>query len=353
MTVTILTEQVDLTEAKIDREARVLRNVKLIAAGTSLNRRHYSEDVLRKSAPLFEGVPSFDGHETRRNRVAETTGWYANVEYRNGALYADRYFSGTQAGRDVMSVVEDIVSGVAPKRLAGLSINASGKGKQQRLDDGDALVVESITKAESVDDVFSPAAGGSYTEAKQGDALALALIEAMEYQEFLEARPDYTERLRKEFKTARQDEALKAVAAEADQRVKDAEQMTEQTIAALTEAQETAQRLTAERDAALAEVQAARRDLAIEKALAGVRLPQDWRDSLREQLASADEAAWGSIIERETRKAQVIGYRPRVENVRGSDQHIEDAPLDEGQAFNPLPRNGERIEDWAQRITGH
>lgn len=354
---TILTEQVDLTEAQFDREARVLRNVKLIKAGTSLNRRHYSEDVLRKAAPLFDGVKSFDGHEQRQRRVAETTGWYANPVYRDCAIYADRHFSGTQAGRDVMSVVEDIVGGHAPKSLAGLSINAVGVGKMQRMGDVDTLVVESITKAESVDDVSTPAAGGSYTESasKSGDALAVALVEAMTYEEFLGAHPEFTERLRREIKQVRMDEQFKTALAESEDKLKTAVAAAEQASAALKEAQASVGALTSERDAALVEAATARRALTVEQTLHDPKrkLPLAWKDALRKALTESEPAQWDRIIEQHRKLASSLGYKPLV-TVTGAAQQVDVAPpvrMDESVRLTPTP--DEDLTAWLARMAGN
>jgi hypothetical protein len=309
---TILTEQIDLSEAQIDHEQRVLRNVVLIRAGTSGNRRHYSEELLQKSAALFEGVPAYDSHDSRKRTVAETTGWYKNVRYVDGALRGDRYFSGTQAGRDVQSIAEDIVSGVAPRTLAGLSINAVGAGKVQRLSDGDALVVESISKATSIDDVGRPAAGGGYVESASGDELALGLLEAMTIEEYTEARPDFIQRLQKEWKTMRDGKAVEAAKADADQSAE-----------ALNEAQATIARLTEERDAAVTEAETARRNLLVEQVLNDpkVKLPVLWKTKLRTELMEADPSQWGTLTEELQKLAASAGHSNRVP-VSGADQQI-------------------------------
>lgn len=335
---TILSEQIDLSEAQIDSAARVMRNVVLIRAGTSQNRRHYSESVLQKAAPLFEGVKSYDGHDNSRTRsVAETTGWYANVRYEAGALRADRHFSGTQAGRDVQSIAEDIISGKAPKSLAGLSINAVGEGKVQKLADGDALVVESITKAKSVDDVGNPAAGGGYTEAKQGDELAIALIEAMTFEEFYQARPEFIERIQKELKAVRQDEAVKAAKTEADHNLN-----------ALKEAQSTIQTLTTANEAALSQAETARRALLVEQTLNAVSLPATWKNDLRVKLTETAPDQWAAILQTERQKAESAGMKAQVK-VTGADQQVnESVPLPKSTSIEQQP--GESLSDYITRI---
>ena len=309
---TILTEQIDLSEAQIDHEQRVLRNVKLISAGTSLNKRHYSEAVLKAAVSLFEGTKAYDGHARGERRVGEITGAYSNIRLENGALRADRYFTRTQAGNDVFAIAEDIVSGRAPRSLAGLSINAVGNAKPGKIDGSDVVMVESITAVHSVDDVSVPAAGGGYTEAADGDAMTRSLLDAMTIEEYTEARPDFIQRLQKEWKTMRDGEAVKAAKADADQSAE-----------ALQEAQATIARLTEEREAAVTEAETARRALSVEQVLNDpkVKLPAAWKTELRTKLIEADPPTWGTLLETYHKLAASAGHRASVP-VSGADQQI-------------------------------
>lgn len=317
MTTTILIEQLDLSEAQFEPENRVLRNVGLIRAGKSLNKRFYSEDVLQKAVSVFEGAKAFDSHasgEKRERRVGELTGWYENVRYEGGVIKADRHFLPTTAGKDVMSVVEAIKNG-APRNLAGLSINAIGTGKMQKMDDGDYLHIESITSANSVDDVVNPAAGGSYLlTASSGDDMAAQLVAAMTFEEFFDSRPDYIKRIQNEMKTVRQDDAIKAAKAEADKH-----------LTALTEAQGNLTALQTAHEATVTELATARRELAIEKALRAAMLPALYESDLRKRLTTVNEAEWADIIETEKKKAQQA-VKPRVA-VTGSGQQVHTQPV--------------------------
>lgn len=329
-------EFLDLSEAQMDADGRVLRNVTLITAGMSANRRLYSEAVLEKAAPLFEGVKAYDGHKRGPRSVGEITGWYTNVRYDGGKLRADRYFANTDAGRNVMAVAEDIVTGRAPASLAGLSINAVGTARSERRDGVDVTVVEAITGATSVDDVDVPAAGGTYLAASDdGDELTTMLLMSMTYDEWFNARADYRERALKEWKTARQDTAVTAAKAEADRLT-----------AALQEAEGRIAALTVERDAARTEAFDARRELAVSEALSRVALPAAWKVDLRAQLLAVDEAEWPDIIGREQRKAQAA---PRQSVVTGAGQQVQPAV---GNAIResvmPLPH--EDAEAYARRM---
>ena len=64
--------------------------VVLITAGDSLNQRRYSESLLRKAAPMFEGARAFADHPTKdewaqrsgNRSVKELVGWYDGVQFK-------------------------------------------------------------------------------------------------------------------------------------------------------------------------------------------------------------------------------------------------------------------------------
>lgn len=306
----VLAEALDLSEAQFDTDNRILRDVILIRSGKSLNKRNYPEAVLQSAVSVFEGSRAFDSHAKGERRVGELTGYYQNVRYENGTLKADRHFLPTTAGKDVMAVVEAIKNG-APRTLAGLSINAVGTGKVQKIDGEDILNVESITSANSVDDVVSPAAGGTYLTASTGDELANAYIAALTFEEWFEARPEYVKRVQGEMKAVRQDDAVKAAKAEADQRQ-----------AALEIAQDTVTGLTEQNTKLLADIEAVRRELVLEKTLNKVQLPASWKVSLREQLTKADPQEWEGIVEREIEKSKMGAKRIEV---TGAGQQVAES----------------------------
>lgn len=318
----VFIEALELTEAQADAGERVIHNVVLIRAGMSKNRRFYSEGVLQKAAGVFEGAKAYANHPSRaeskdrpERSVRDITGWYANVRYEEGALRGDRYFTRNQAGADAWAIAEDILSGRAPHTLAGLSINAVGTGKMDTFEDGEALRVESISAAVSVDDVSNPAAGGTYAlVAGNSDEIVTGVMESLTFTEWFEARPDYVKRLQNEMKAARQDGAVKAAKAEADR-------LTE----ALEAAQEAVKTLEAEREAARLSEAEARRELAVERALTGVNIPAAWKADLREQLKTAEPEGWAGIIEREIKKAKAAGAA-RVP-VTGAGQQVGVPPM--------------------------
>ena len=327
MTTTILNEAIDFTEATINTERRQIQGVVLIRAGMSKNRRFYSEDVLKTAAPIFEGSKAYIDHGKGARSVRDLSGYYTNVRYGDGKLLADRTFTRNQAGQDAWEIAQEALSPNAPGNFVGLSINAIGSAKKHATEN-DALEIESITAAVSVDDVDTPAAGGGYKEGDTND-LTTAFWEAVTLEEYTQARPDYIERLKKEWKTTRQDDALKAAQAES-----------ERLQAALTEAQAQIETLQQERDTAIAEQARASREAHVEQALSKANVPADWKKPLRESLLKADEAAWASLIETEEQKAKSAGHRIAVS---GAGQQVN-PPLKETAQSKTAPYDMRHVQ---------
>jgi hypothetical protein len=333
MTTHIFTEAIDLSEATLDIDNRVLRGAVLIFAGESANKRHYPADVLRNSLGVFEGVKSFSDHPTRSDQkersersIRDITGWYENVRFENDRLVADRHFVPTQAGNDAWALAEMIASGKAPKNLAGLSINAVGTAKKR--DDG-GMVVESITFAHSVDDVTTPAAGGSYIESQGGDTLLAAVLQEMTFDEWYQTRPEYTERVKKEMKSVRQDTALT-----------EAQALAERVQTELNTAQETLRQTEAQRVADVEQIEALRREVAFEKMARKVSFPKEWEISLREQLLALPMTEWTAIIDSEKQKARAAGHRATVQ---GAGQQIHTPLAAHSPPRDPVTELRERL----------
>lgn len=362
----LLNEAIDLTEAtNIDLERRQINGVVLIKAGMSKNRKFYSEAVLRNSVPIFEGAKAYANHPDPAIRsarsVRELTGWYSNVHYEEGrGLIADRHFIETSAGNDVWAIAKAVKEGRAPKHLAGLSINAVGNASRKKFDDGDALNVESITAAQSVDDVSEAAAGGTYL-GESTDTLTTAFYKTMLFEEWRDSRPDYLERMKKSWQEIKRDEQLAAALDETKglksqlKAIEDfrAEMVdTEKLQSDLKEAQGALQAKRSEHDTAVEQLTAARRELGIERALRQVNLPSQWEKDLRESLLKTPESEWAGIIDREKAKAKSAGHRV---SVSGAGQQVN-APLKEAEkpkeisGRDLLPKPSEKIDDWQRRI---
>ena len=335
-----LIEALDFSEAQVDGDASVIRNVVLIRAGMSANKRLYRPEVLAAAVPVFEGSKAYANHPNKAQikegrDIRDLTGWYSNVRFENNALRADRHFTPNQSGRDVYAIASLIAEGKAPSTLAGLSINAIGTGNTAKNEEGEFLDIESITHSQSVDDVASPAAGGGYRlTASAGDMLA-ALLEAMDYEDWFEARPEFRTRLQNEMKVIRQDDAIKAAQAEAKTLSETVTQLQND----LTEATQT-------RDAALAEAESVRREFAVYKLVSQSGIPRAWREALQAQLMKAAPDEWDSILETEHKKAQASKAN-RVP-VTGSGVQVQPiTPVNATESY--LAKEYEDFAAWAKR----
>lgn len=357
MTKQILRERFDaatvFSEAAMDNAERSIKNVVLIRAGRSANDRYYPDHVLLSAAALFNNAASYANHDRGEDLISgrsmrDVTGWYQNVRYEGQALKADRYFTRTQAGEDAWQLAQQIVSGEAPKTLAGLSINAMGEG---HIDEEGTLMVDSITRVFSVDDVDVPAAGGAYLE-RTGSILDHALGE-MDYLELYQRLPAaFIERFKKENKSVRKDEELTAL--------QEDNQILRSQVAQLTQARDSLQQQLetqqSEHNAALVAAaeatEAVRRELQIERVLGKSKLPAEWLKDLRAELLETPPDHWEEKIDAELRKAAAAGAMQRVP-VSGVGQHThtlpQPAPRKPSQA-DYMARDGETVTEWQERV---
>ncbi len=168
-------EYVPVTEAavlgapakeKAGELAGIVWEVTLISAGDSANGRHYPADVLKKAAPLFEGVKAYADHPGRsesRERpersVRDVIGWFEGVKYDAKAKALTAHLHLSEAAGSLRQLVLDAWNR-GKKDLIGLSINAEGQ-IQESIDGGKRKkTVTSISRVSSVDLVTEPAAGG-------------------------------------------------------------------------------------------------------------------------------------------------------------------------------------------------
>lgn len=352
-----LSEAVDLSEAQVDADNRIIRGVILIKAGRSSNRREYPAHVLEGAVTVFEGAKAYADHPTKPGTprtIRDTTGWYTNVRYENSALRADRHFTRNAAGLDVWAIAHDIAEHRAPVGLAGLSINAVGTGKVVRDNGEDIVEVQSITAAQSVDDVSQPAAGGAYQLVAGGDGtLTGDYLAVISYEQWLEARPEFVDKLKREWKAVRLEDETKRVLAESDLKVKAAEAKAGELETDLQTARAEIAKLTEARDAALVEVQRETRKRLVAETLVAVKLPASWKDELRGRLMEAAPDTWAGIIEAEINKAKHTGAMPKVP-VTGTPMREAVTPdIQGGGGSAPrdlTPREYENFDQWQQRL---
>lgn len=347
----LMTEAIDRSSATLDADNRVLKNVVLIKAGMSANRKLYKPEALKNSAKVFEGTKAFVNHPSRtemkerpERSVEHVSGWYKNVRFENNMLVADRYFSSNAAGQNAFALAQDVLNG-APATLAGLSINAAGVGFAAKDDAGDYIEVENISHAYSVDDVTEPAAGGAYKLTASGnDPMVEALMQAMSFDEWFQSRPDYIRRVQNEMKTVRQETAIKEVTEAKELALTEAGRLQgelEQMKTSLREA-ETA------REAAEALAFRKAQELAIVEALGKVSLKQSWKQDLKQKLIQTPEQDWPGLIEAEVRKAKDADALPQVEVPITAQPIVTNSSYRASASLAPRP--GENEADWRERV---
>lgn len=137
---------------RVDREAGVIRGVKLLGL-SSRNGRRYREDALVEAIGLYEGakvnINHPKGHPLSPRDYRDRLGVVRGVQFRAGAgLFGDLHFNPRHALSE--QLVWDAEN--APQNV-GMSHNVLARTKSV----GDETVVEAITKVQSIDLVADPA----------------------------------------------------------------------------------------------------------------------------------------------------------------------------------------------------
>jgi hypothetical protein len=136
-------------EARVDRGARVLRNVALTGR-ESKNGYRYSESALRNAARLYDHKPVFLDHADRPGGTAnrstrDLVGSIINSRFEDGRVRSDVRVLDTESGRTFLALAEENTPGVGMSHvvLAHRSV--------------DGATVERIDDVLSVDVVVKPA----------------------------------------------------------------------------------------------------------------------------------------------------------------------------------------------------
>jgi hypothetical protein len=147
----------------VDQDAGIIRGVKILGLNSS-NGRRYLREALAKAISMYEGVSVYSDHikiENRRQPRAceDKYAWLENVKQdADGGLSGDlHYLKSDPKGPKLAE------SALRRPSLFGLSHDIEGK---TYLDNG-TLVVEEITKVNSVDVVTDPATTRSLFESEQ------------------------------------------------------------------------------------------------------------------------------------------------------------------------------------------
>jgi hypothetical protein len=159
---------------RVDREQGVIRGVKLLGL-SSRNGRRYREAALVEAIGLYEGakvnVNHPKGHPLSPRDYQDRLGVVRGVEFRTGeGLFGDLHFN----PRHILS--EQLIWDAehAPQNV-GMSHNVLARTMQQ----GSDIVVEAITKVQSIDLVADPATtSGLYEHAVSEDHAAAEATES-------------------------------------------------------------------------------------------------------------------------------------------------------------------------------
>ena len=87
---TRLTERIAFPGQAVDRDAGLIKGVKVLGYNSS-NDRTYLHEAVKRAAPLYEGCKVFEDHPEgkRQRRVSELVGRLVNVRIGEDGLYAD------------------------------------------------------------------------------------------------------------------------------------------------------------------------------------------------------------------------------------------------------------------------
>jgi hypothetical protein len=150
---------------RVDRQAGVIRGVKILGL-QSRNGRSYLPEALARAAGLYEeakvNVNHPKGNPNGPRDYQDRIGVIRNVAARPGeGLFADFHFNPKHALAEQLAWDAEH----APENV-GFSHNVQAQTRRQ----GDCLVVEAITKVQSVDLVADPATTRGLFESSGGDA---------------------------------------------------------------------------------------------------------------------------------------------------------------------------------------
>jgi hypothetical protein len=165
MLMNLLERALNNGDLRIDREAGVIRGVKIIGPH-SLNKRKYPPAVLQRARGFYEGRAVNIDHPdkpTGARSVNDRLGWLSNVRMVDSSLIGDlNLLKSDPRSARVFEAAERRPS------LFGLSHNADGRVRR----DGEGVVVEEIVGVKSVDLVCDPASTQSLFESTSATATA-------------------------------------------------------------------------------------------------------------------------------------------------------------------------------------
>lgn len=189
---TQLRETVAVGTPTLDREAGVVRGVKILGAEAPTKRRRYTEQAMRAAASMYENRSVYADHSesAKPRQVADLIGRLANVQFREGSLYGDLHYN--TKGQHA-AAVEWIAAN--PMVGAGLSHDAVGTTVMR----SGLQIVESIDRVNSVDLVTAPATTKSLFES-QGEPMEPMDLTALTIEQLKAGRADLIESIQQPLK---------------------------------------------------------------------------------------------------------------------------------------------------------
>ncbi len=169
---------------RVDREAGVIREVKILGYA-SANGRRYAPEAVRRAVGLYEGIRVNVDHPPAARPEAERSlaarfGMLRNVAVRDDGLYGDLHYLRSHPLAELTVEAAERM----PEAL-GLSHNAEGRVTQQ----AGLAVVEEIVRVRSVDLVADPATTRSLFEGAEANDLA-STANLAPWEELLQLRAE-------------------------------------------------------------------------------------------------------------------------------------------------------------------
>ncbi|MBU0822351.1 MAG: hypothetical protein KKC24_26235 [Gammaproteobacteria bacterium] len=274
-----LLDYIPLTEATFDKgQATVI----VIKAGFNATKdRYYPKEVLQRDYSIFEGLKMYADHPTeteeRERPERSIREWVATLK----DVTCDE--NGTVTG------VADIIEDWLMKKLAslrdkemlsemGISINAVGHASKATIDGVDTIVIEKLERANSVDFVTEPGAGGTVTLYESDRQRNVDLVELATLKE---RRPDLVKLIEANIRAEITKEVKKVM--ENEEKIKELEGQIETLTSERDNLKEAAEK--AEKEKAKADAQAT-----IKEAVDKAELPEAAKARLIERFKDAETA---------------------------------------------------------------
>jgi hypothetical protein len=151
--------------------------VRILAYGDSKNGRRYTETVMRRAIPLYEGAKAYDGHrseaELRSSSITGLVGYYSAVHATDAGLEADLHLlPSAKHTAEALDAALAVAEATGQRGMASplVGISHDVQARYRTVVDGGRQLQEAteIVKVNSADVVADPAAGGLITRMVAG-----------------------------------------------------------------------------------------------------------------------------------------------------------------------------------------